>query len=118
FDGVNAPDEGYREFDATNPINYYGLSKRWAEIYVEQLLNRFMIVRTSWLFGPGRPTWVDHVAACPNNEETVMAIQDLVSSPTYTPDLARALLQLAESHRFGIYHITNSGFCSRVDLAR
>jgi dTDP-4-dehydrorhamnose reductase len=117
FDGQSAPQDGYREFDATRPINHYGESKRWAELFVEQLLNKFFIVRTSWLFGPGRPTWIDQVASRSQDGQPIQAATDLVSAPTYTPDLAEGMLRLADSHHFGIVHLTNTGFCSRVELA-
>jgi dTDP-4-dehydrorhamnose reductase len=117
FDGLNAPDDGYREFDATHPMSCYGESKRWAEIHVEQLLHKFFIVRTSWLFGPSRATWVDQILALADEGKPVMAASDMVSAPTYTPDLAGAMLRLAESHHYGTYHLTNHGFCSRVQLA-
>lgn len=117
FDGSDAPDEGYREFDPTHPLSHYGESKRWAEIYVEQLLSKFFIVRTSWLFGPSRATWVDQVLTLCDEGKPVTAVSDMVSAPTYTPDLAAAMRQLAESHRYGTYHLTNGGFCSRVQLA-
>lgn len=117
FDGRSAPEEGYREFDPPRPISRYGESKRWAEIFVEQLLNKFFIVRTSWLFGPGRASWVDQVAQRAQEGLPVQAVTDMTSAPTYTPDLAEAMLQLAESRRFGLYHLTNTGFCNRVELA-
>src|SRR5207249_8500891 len=90
----------------------------WAEIYVEQLLNKFFIVRTSWLFGPARPTWVDRVLQQARLNKPVQAATDMVSSPTYTPDLAQALLRLAESRHYGTYHLSNQEFCSRAELAQ
>lgn len=117
FDGVNAPEEGYREFDPVHPLSRYAESKRWAEIFVEQLLNKFFIVRTSWLFGPSRPTWVDKMVELAREGKPVVAVSDMRSAPTYTPDLAGAMLELAQSNRFGTYHLTNSGFCSRSELA-
>ncbi len=117
FSGENAPADGYREFDAPSPISRYGESKRWGEIHVQTLLNKFYLVRTSWLFGPARATWIDHVVRLAQEGSEIKAAKDMVSSPTYTPDLARAMLQLAESHTFGVYHLSNNGFCSRVELA-
>lgn len=117
FDGTLHRAEGYRETDAPNPISRYGESKLWGERFAQQLLSKAYVVRTSWLFGPGRPTWVDAVAASARNGKPVFAARDMVSAPTYTPDLAQALLQLAESHRYGTYHLTNQGFCSRVEFA-
>ena len=118
FDGTDAPPNGYREFDPCKPGSAYAESKRWAEIFVEQLLNKYFIVRTSWLFGPSRPSWVDRVAQAAEEQKAVDAATDMVSAPTYTPDLAQGLLRLAESRHYGVYHLTNSGFCSRVELAR
>ena len=54
FDGTDAPPDGYREFDPCSPKGRYAESKRWAEIFVERLLNKYFIVRTSWLFGPSK----------------------------------------------------------------
>ncbi len=118
FDGTDALPSGYREFDPCKPVNRYAESKRWGEIYIEQLLSKFFIVRTSWLFGPSRPTWVDQIAEAAREDKLVNAATDMVSAPTYTPDLAEALLRLAESRHYGIYHITNAGFSSRVELAQ
>ncbi len=117
FDGEDAPPSGYREIDVCKPISRYGESKRWGELFVQQLLSHYFIVRTSWLFGPGRPTWVDQVRHLLQEGKTVYAITDMVSSPTYTPDLAEALVRLAQSRHYGLYHLTNQGFVSRADLA-
>ncbi len=117
FDGESPPPGGYREFDDCRPISRYGESKRWGEMFIQQLLTKFFIVRTSWLFGPSRRTWVDTVAARGRQGEPIQAVGDMVSAPTYAPDLAQALLRLAESRHYGIYHLTNEGFCSRVELA-
>lgn len=118
FDGHNPPSDGYREFDPANPISVYGQSKRWGEMYVQQLLTKYFIVRTSWLFGPSRPTWVDKIVDLASENQPVQAVKDMVSAPTYTPDLAEAIVRLAQSRHYGIYHLTNAGFCSRVELAQ
>jgi dTDP-4-dehydrorhamnose reductase len=118
FDGEQTPEGGYREFDACRPVSRYGESKWWAEQLVQQLSQKFFIVRTSWLFGPGRATWIDSVHQAPQQAKTITAVKDMVSAPTYTVDLAAAMLALAVSKRFGIYHLTNEGFCSRVELAK
>jgi dTDP-4-dehydrorhamnose reductase len=118
FDGTKAPTDGYREFDVCHPVGRYGESKRWAELFVQSLLNKYFIVRSSWLFGSSRPTWVDHVLELARANKPVSAALDMISSPTYTQDLAQALLRLAESRHYGIYHLSNHEFCSRVELAQ
>ncbi len=118
FSGKEALPTGYREFDACDPQNIYAQSKHWAELYVSSLLTKYFIVRTSWLFGPSRDTWVDFVIQSARADKPVDAASDMVSSPTFTPDLAAALLRLAESRHYGIYHLSNQGFCSRVELAQ
>jgi dTDP-4-dehydrorhamnose reductase len=117
FDGQNAPENGYREFDIPHPQGAYAESKRWAEIYVEQLLHKYFIVRTSWLFGSARPTFVDKIVSWAQEGKPVPCMTDMRSAPTSTADLAKALHQLAESRCFGLYHLTNSEFCTRVELA-
>jgi dTDP-4-dehydrorhamnose reductase len=118
FSGSDAPETGYREFDVPDPISVYAESKRWGEIFVEQLLSKFFIVRTSWLFGPSRPAFPDKVVEWARAGQPVPCITDMRSAPTYTPDLARALKQLLESKLYGTYHLSNTGFCTRVELAR
>jgi len=118
FDGENTPASGYREFDSCRPLSRYGESKYWGELFVSQLLNKFFVIRTSWLFGPGRATWVDKVADSFSAGTEVKAVSDMISAPTYTPDLAQAMLVLAESRHYGYYHLTSTGFCNRVEWAQ
>jgi len=117
FDGEAPPPNGYREFDPCNPLSRYGESKYWGERFVTQLLNKFFVIRTSWLFGPGRATWVDQVASAVCEGREINAVSDMISAPTYTPDLAKAMATLAGTRHYGVYHLTNSGFCTRVELA-
>jgi dTDP-4-dehydrorhamnose reductase len=117
FDGSNSRESGYREVDTLNPLSQYAISKRWAEVFVEQLLNKFYIIRTSWLFGESRPTFIDKMVEWARDGKDVPCLTDMRSAPTYTPDLAKALLQLTTSGLFGTYHLTNSDFCTRVELA-
>jgi dTDP-4-dehydrorhamnose reductase len=118
FDGSNAPQGGYREFDSPSPCSIYAESKRWGEIHVEHLLTKFYIVRTAWLFGESRTTYVDKVVQWAREGKRVPAMKDMRSTPTYTADLAKGLMQLAESGLFGVYHLTNGGSCSRAEFAQ
>lgn len=118
FDGIQAPTPGYREFDRRHPLSIYAESKCWGEIHVQELLTKYYLVRTSWLFGPRRSTYADNVLEWASHKKMVPCLVDVKSAPTYTPDLARAFLWLVESGRFGVYHLTNSGFCSRLEFAR
>ncbi len=119
FDGANPPLSGYREMDTLNPINVYGKSKLWGEYYISRLLNKYYIIRTSWLFGKGRDNFIS--AAASGND--LRAADDMVSSPTYVKDLAFSIRQLLEmplsldTGHYGIFHITNSGHSSRYEIA-
>ena len=77
FDGTLAPEDGYRECDATHPLSVYAQSKRWGELFVEQLLHKYFIVRTSWLFGPARPTYADKVVEWARAGQPVPCLTDM-----------------------------------------
>ena len=112
-----APKDGYVEFDDICPLSVYASSKYEGERYVKSLLNKFYITRTSWLYGPKRKNYVTQIADALKEGRQANMAQDMVSSPTYVNDLAGALLKLIESDKFGVYHLTNSGFASRYDIA-
>ncbi|MBI4436604.1 MAG: dTDP-4-dehydrorhamnose reductase [Candidatus Omnitrophica bacterium] len=118
FDGENkAP---YREEDVCNPINRYGKSKWAGEKQTRSLCPRHYIVRTSWLFGENRDSFVHHVLEWALSRKEIRLVGDKWANPTYAPDLAECLYRLIETRApFGTYHITNQeGGCSWFDYGK
>lgn len=107
----------YREYDAPGPISVYGRSKLAGEEAVRAVLPRHYVVRTAWLFGHGQRNFVRTVLRLADEQGELAMVADEVGNPTYAEDLATALLALGGSGRFGTYHFTNSGACSRYDFA-
>jgi len=116
FDGEAT--EPYREWDPICPINPYGRSKAAGEWFVRHLLTRFYIVRTAWLYAPGGRNFPHRIVQLADERGALRVVTDEVSNPTYAPDLARALAVLIRTEAYGVYHLTNSGYCSRYDFAR
>jgi dTDP-4-dehydrorhamnose reductase len=117
FDGRS--DRPYREEDRTNPINPYGSSKRTGEQMAARYLKTGLyIVRTAWVFSPGSHNFPAKIIAAADAGKPLRVVADEVSNPTYAPDLAKAIAQLIETHTYGIYHLTNAGYCSRYDFAK
>ncbi len=116
FDGTAT--EPYREWDAPHPINPYGRSKAAGEWLVSHLLTRFYIVRTAWLYAPGGRNFPHRIIQLADERGALRVVADEVSNPTYAPDLARALAALIRTGAYGVYHLTNSGYCSRYEFAR
>ena len=116
FDGTK--ETPYGEDDPPAPIQVYGASKRDGELAVLSETPDALIVRTSFLFGPGRPTFVDRVVERARIGEKVRAVLDWVNSPTYTVDLARIIVDLISADAKGIVHVANSGSCSKFEFAR
>lgn len=116
FDGEK--DGPYEIWDTPNPINAYGKSKLWGENYVRSLMHRYLIVRTSWLFGKGGRNFVTTVLDLAKRGEPIRVVNDQRGCPTYTVDLARACADLVESGCFGIYHVTNQGATTWYEFAK
>ena len=115
FDGrASTP---YLELDETNPINVYGRSKLAGESYTQMLLQKFYIVRTAWLYAPGGNHFVGKIIRAADEHGHLTVVTDEISSPTYAPDLALAIVRLLAMDAFGVYHFTNAGICSRYDFA-
>jgi dTDP-4-dehydrorhamnose reductase len=108
---------GYEEWMALNPVNPYGRSKAAAEFHVRNLLQRFYIVRTAWLFAPGGRNFIHAVLARARAHGEVRVVTDEIGNPTYAKDLAAAIARLIETEQYGVYHFTNAGACSRWELA-
>jgi len=115
FDGTKATP--YYEWDAPNPRSVYGKSKWAGEQEVRQHLSRFFLVRTSWLVGKKGRNFVDTILRLAGERDVLEVVNDQRGSPTFTPDLSKAISWLIESDVFGTYHITNSGDCTWYDFA-
>jgi len=111
FDGAKR--SPYFEFDATGPINAYARSKLAAEWFVTHLLQRFYLVRTSWLSAPGGRNFVHRILQLADERGALRVVTDEVANPTFADDLAGALVQLIATEQYGVYHLTNAGYCSR-----
>ncbi len=117
FDGTRR--ELYREWDAANPMSTYARTKAAAEQIVRDLAGgRFYIVRIAWLFGPGGVNFVTRILAGAEKHGALRVAADEFGNPTYAPDLAAACAKLAATGHYGIYHLTNAGFCSRYEFAQ
>ena len=115
FDGCKA--SPYFEFDAANPPNPYARSKLAGEWFASHLLPRFYIVRTAWLTAPGGRNFVHRIIQLADERGSLRVVTDEIANPTFAADLADGLARLIETGRYGIYHLTNAGYCSRYDYA-
>lgn len=116
FDGrATAP---YHEWAPCNPINAYGRSKLAGEWYVQNLLTRFYIVRTAWLYAPGGRNFPHRIIQLADERGALRVVADEVGNPTYVVDLARAIVALIATHAYGIYHGVNAGAASRYEFAQ
>ncbi|GAB4522489.1 MAG: dTDP-4-dehydrorhamnose reductase [Anaerolineae bacterium] len=108
----------YREWDTPNPISVYARTKLAGERIAQMLLNRLYIVRTAWVFAPGGNNFPAKIIRAADQHGRLRVVADEWGNPTYAPDLAEALVRLIQTERYGIYHLTNSGACSRFEWAR
>ena len=116
FDGKNT--QPYGTDDPRNPINSYGESKAEAEKKILEILPQACIVRTSWLFGAGGKCFPDTILKLAATRPQIEVVNDQRGSPTFTDDLAAAIIQLCRANAHGIVHCTNSGDCTWYDFAR
>lgn len=116
FNGKN--DRPWVEDDEIGPISVYGKSKLKGEEAILETLDKYFIVRTAWLYGINGKNFPKTMLELAKNHSEITVVYDEVGTPTYTPDLAKAISQLIETDYYGIYHITNSGSCSWCEFAR
>ena len=117
FDGART-DRPYWEYDTPNPINPYGYSKSVGEQELVRVLPRHYIVRTAWLFAHGGKNFVHSILRAAQSGKELRVVIDEIANPTYTNDLAEAVLRLLETKRYGTYHLVNEGQASRWEFAR
>lgn len=103
--------------DTCDPVNVYGRTKYLGELAVQELLERYFIVRTSWVFGINGRNFIRTMLELSKNRDALTVVDDQIGSPTYTYDLARLLAGMVDTDLYGIYHATNEGFCSWYELA-
>lgn len=116
FDG--SKDCPYTIHDRTNPTSVYGKTKLAGERALLELDDQnSLIIRTAWLFGPGKSNFVYKILQLARERDKLTVVHDQTGSPTYTPDLAKYSLDLVRSSASGIHHVVNSGRASWCELA-
>lgn len=104
--------------DACAPAGVYGRTKHEGELAVRDVLDRYFIVRTAWVFGVNGKNFVRTMLKLSGSHDTVRVVNDQFGSPTYTYDLAKLLADMVVTDRYGIYHATNEGICCWYDFAK
>jgi len=115
FDG-----EGERPWepeDACGPQSVYGQTKYEGEQAVQELLEKYFIVRIAWVFGINGKNFVKTMLNLAKTRDSLTVVNDQFGSPTYTYDLAKLLVDMIQTDKYGIYHATNEGICSWYEFA-
>ncbi|NOX21211.1 MAG: dTDP-4-dehydrorhamnose reductase [Nitrospirae bacterium] len=97
----------YTPFDTTSPINFYGLSKLSGEQFIRDMLERFYIVRTSWLYAHHGRNFVRTILRLASERDTLKVVDDQIGSPTWTVTLSKGIIRIIRSGAFGIHHVTD-----------
>ena len=103
--------------DHREPLNVYGLTKYEGEIAVEQNVQKYFIVRIAWVFGVNGKNFIKTMLRLGKEKGAVSVVDDQIGSPTYTYDLARLLVDMIQTDKYGRYHATNEGLCSWYEFA-
>ena len=116
FDG--AKENGlYTEQDPVHPLNVYGESKREGERLVQEGTDKHLVFRLSWVFGEGKQNFIHKLSEWSQNNVFLKIACDEFSVPTHTHTVVQVTMQALEQGAFGLYHLTNSGYCSRYEWA-
>lgn len=101
------------------PLNVYGITKLEGELAVSENLEKYFIVRIAWVFGKNGNNFIKTMLKVGKTHETVRVVKDQIGTPTYTYDLARLLVDMIETDKYGYYHATNEGgYISWYDFAK
>lgn len=103
--------------DVCAPKSVYGQTKYEGELAVQEILEKYFIVRIAWVFGRNGKNFVKTMLKLAETHDTITVVNDQFGSPTYTYDLARLLVDMIQTDQYGVYHATNEGFCSWYDFA-
>lgn len=116
FDGERK--SPYTEKDTPNPLSVYGKSKYKGESDVLNAYEKSYVIRTSWVFGIANNNFNKQVINWSKNRNELNIVDDQISVPTYSKDLAEFSWELIKTGKFGLYHISNSGECSKFEQAK
>ncbi|MFN3532830.1 MAG: dTDP-4-dehydrorhamnose reductase [Candidatus Brocadia sp.] len=116
FDGTK--NEPYLETDQPNPLSVYGKSKLEGELAIQEIGDNYAIIRTAWLYGPYKKNFVTTMLTLGRENRSVSVVTDQCGCPTYTADLSYAIWNIISRNLRGLYHVTNTGTCSRYEWAR
>ena len=108
FDGQGT-DPWKPDCKAYKPLNVYGQSKLEGELAVSEALSKYFIVRIAWVFGKNGNNFIKTMLKVGKNHDKLTVVNDQVGTPTYTFDLARLLVDMIETEKYGYYHATNEG---------
>lgn len=103
--------------DEREPLNVYGQTKYEGELAVETL-EKYFIVRIAWVFGVNGKNFIKTILNLGKNRDSLTVVDDQIGSPTYTYDLARLLVDMIETEKYGRYHATNQGLCTWYEFAQ
>ena len=117
FDGRCASGRCYTVEDEANPLNVYGRTKLAGELVAKSSCERCFIVRTSWVFGRGKSSFLGTLPKLLIERQQVHAINDIWAAATYVNDLVERVMEIVARGRFATYHVVNSGICSYHDFA-
>lgn len=106
----------YQEDDRKGPLGTYGKTKSEGEDFVLEILDKYFIVRISWVFGINGNNFIKTMLRLAETKTELNVVCDQIGSPTYTMDLSKLLCDMIESEKYGIYHATNEGVCSWYDF--
>lgn len=108
----------YNEYDVVSPLGVYGLSKKAGEDFVKSFSSRWFIIRTAWLYGAYGTNFVKTMLNLATKDEPLKVVNDQIGSPTYARDLVEFIFQLLQTELYGIYHVSNCGYCSWYEFAQ
>lgn len=111
-------EQPYHEYDNTDPQTIYGKSKRAGEALVQTLSSKYFIVRTSWVYGKYGNNFVKTMLKLGQEKPLLQVVDDQKGCPTYTVDLARFLLELIQTEKYGIYHASNTESCTWYEFTQ
>ena len=116
FDGIK---KGlYTEEDSPNPLNQYARSKLLGEELVKQVLDNYLILRVSWVYGEGTQNFLYKLEEWAKKQEVLKVVVDEFSVPTSTKTIVEVTLKAIDAGLTGLYHLTNSGYASRYEWAK